>query len=156
NLFVFRGFHAGTVRETIMIALLAGIFADRDLRVAADHDLLVFLILQQANVEETDLTIMRGNNLRTFHDAARRTTDVEGSEGQLRAGFADGLGGDDTDRFARTDHAAVREIQAVTFRTNTPRRFAGQDRADTNAINFRFLHLLRGIGNNQLARFDNN
>ena len=41
--------------------------------------------------------------------------DVERTHGELRAGFADGLRGDDADRFAELDDLAGREVAAVAL-----------------------------------------
>ena len=52
---------------------------------------------------------------------------VERPHGQLRAGLADGLGGDDADRLADPDHAAGGEVAAVAHRGR--RRSATRRRA---------------------------
>ena len=52
-------------------------------------------------------------DLRLFGDARRRAADVERAHGELRARLADGLRGDDADRFAHFDHAAGRQVAAV-------------------------------------------
>ena len=44
------------------------------------------------------------------------TTDVEGPHGELGAGFADRLGGDDADGFADFDRQAGGEVEAVAVR----------------------------------------
>ena len=62
----------------------------------------------------------------TLADASRRTTDVECAHGQLRAGFADGLRGDDADRFAQFHHAAAGQVAAVTKGANSAAGFAGE------------------------------
>ena len=50
----------------------------------------------------------------TLADAGCRSTDVERTHGKLRAGFADGLRGDDADGFAKFDHASGGEVAAIT------------------------------------------
>ena len=48
-------------------------------------------------------------------NAARRAADVERTHGELRAGLADGLRGDDADSFAEFHHAAGCEVAAVAL-----------------------------------------
>ena len=59
---------------------------------------------------------------------------MEGAHGELRAGLADGLRGDDADRFAHLDRAARREIAAVAVHASAATRFAGQHRANLDAL----------------------
>ncbi len=51
--------------------------------------------------------------------AGRDAAGVEGTHGQLRAGLADGLRGDDTDGLADINVAAVGQVRAVA-RAHTP------------------------------------
>src|SRR6476620_11496213 len=68
----------------------------------------------------------------TTHDVAatRNTALVERTHGQLRAGFADGLGGDDADRLADVDELARRHRTAVAHRAHAGTRRAGQHGTD--------------------------
>ena len=54
---------------------------------------------------------------------------VEGAHGELGARFADGLGGDDADRFADADGLSGGQVGAVALRAYAHRGTAGQDRA---------------------------
>src|SRR6185369_7843977 len=63
------------------------------------------------------------------------TTDVERTHGELGAGFTDGLGGDDADRFTEFDQATGREVAAVAMDADALLAFAGEHRADADAIN---------------------
>ena len=54
---------------------------------------------------------------------------VEGTHGQLGAGLADRLGGDDADRLADVDQLAGGQRPAVAGRAGAERRLAGQHRA---------------------------
>src|SRR5262249_9946996 len=71
----------------------------------------------------------------TLADAGSRATDVEGTHGELRAGFADGLRGDDADGFAHFDHAAGGQVAAIAERANTAPGFAGEHGTDAHALN---------------------
>ena len=62
------------------------------------------------------------------------TTGVEGTEGELRTGFTDGLGGDDADGFTLLHHLGGGEVAAVALHADAVLGFAGEDGA-----NFDFL-----------------
>ena len=55
---------------------------------------------------------------------------MEGSHGELRAGFADGLGGDDADRLAEIHQTARAEVQAIALGADATTGFAGEGGAD--------------------------
>ncbi len=59
---------------------------------------------------------------------------MERAHGELRAGFTDGLGGNDADRFTDVDHVATREVAAVAHGADTTPRLAGEHRADDDAL----------------------
>ncbi len=63
-----------------------------------------------------------------------RTTDVERTHGELRARLADGLRGDDTHRFAAFDQPPGGQVAAVAHDAHAAFRFAGQHRADLDAL----------------------
>ena len=81
--------------------------------------------------------------LRLFRRTGRRATDVERTHGELRAGFADRLGGDDADRFAAFHQPAGGQVAAVAELANAAPRFAGQHRADLDALDTGRLNLRR-------------
>ena len=62
------------------------------------------------------------------------TTGVEGTHGQLGAGFADGLGGDRADRLADVDQLAGGQRTAVALGAGTSSRLTGEDRADLDLL----------------------
>jgi hypothetical protein len=59
---------------------------------------------------------------------------VEGTHGELGAGFADRLSGDDAYRFAAFDQPAGGQVAAVAGDANATLRFAGEHRADFHAL----------------------
>src|ERR1019366_9727738 len=65
----------------------------------------------------------------------RRAADVERAHGELRAGLADRLRGDDTHCFAHVDRRATGKIAPVAVAADTGLRIAGEHRADLH-----FLH----------------
>ena len=74
-----------------------------------------------------------------------RATDVERTHGELRAGFADGLRGDDTDRFAALDQSAGGQVAAVAELADAALGFAGQHRTDLHALDTGGLNLVGQI-----------
>ena len=68
--------------------------------------------------------------MRLFEGLAGRAADVERAHGELGAGLADRLGGDDADGFAELDRQAGREVAAVALGADAALGFAGQHRAD--------------------------
>ena len=68
---------------------------------------------------------------------------MERPHGELRAGLADGLRGDDTDGFAELDHAAGGKVAAITQRANAAPGFAREHGTDANAVDARRLN---GVG----------
>jgi len=57
------------------------------------NNLLLFRIFSHFQINKFNRTTYPGSNVRLLHPPTGRTTDVEGSHGQLGAGFTDGLGG---------------------------------------------------------------
>ena len=72
--------------------------------------------------------------LRLLGNSGRRTADVEGTHGQLRAGFADRLRGNHADRFTAFDQTACGQVAAVAGDANAALRFAGQHGANLDAL----------------------
>src|SRR5690606_15964980 len=70
---------------------------------------------------------------------ARHASRMEGAHGQLGAGLADGLGGDDADRLAYLDQLARREVTAVAPDAHPVPRAARQHRTDFHLFDARIL-----------------
>ncbi|MPL98794.1 hypothetical protein SDC9_45003 [bioreactor metagenome] len=121
------------VAELVGHALGAVIVDDGDLHVPAHHDLVAILGHQKVRVAELDLAFLR-RFLERLLAALGDAADVEGTHGQLRAGFADRLGGDDADRFADVDERAARQIATVAERADALLGLAGQRRADPHGL----------------------
>src|SRR5208283_3960476 len=68
--------------------------------------------------------------------------DVEGAHRELGARLADGLGGDDSDRFAEVDQMAAAEIASVAFHAHALARLAGQHRANLDSLDAGFFDSL--------------
>src|ERR1017187_8500865 len=84
-----------------------------------------------------DLAVVLGLDLRLLEHARRHTTGVERAHRELRAGFADGLRGDDANRLAELDERAGSQIAAVAMFADTKLAFASEHRTDADAIHAR-------------------
>jgi hypothetical protein len=75
---------------------------------------------------ETDGSLVLGLDDWLLEGLAGRTTDVEGSHGELGSGLADRLRSDNADGFAELNHAACGEAATVALNANTTFGFASQ------------------------------
>ena len=89
-----------------------------------------------------------------FRRSGRRATDVERTHGELRARLADGLRGDDAHRFAALDHSAGGQVAAVAELADAALRFAGQHRADLDALDTGRLNRRRQVFGDFLVDLD--
>ena len=106
------------------LALL--VLADADDARALGHDRRA---LRRAGLEQLD------DARQTVRDVLTGdTTGVERPHGELRAGLADRLGGDDADRLALVDELAGREHRAVARRAHAAERVAGEHRTHPHPV----------------------
>src|SRR5262249_46048329 len=108
----------------------------------------------ELQVDELDDAVVARFDGGTLGNARRGTADVEGTHGELRAGFADGLRGDDADRFTEFDHAARSEVAAIAKGANTAAGFASEHGTNADALDTRSLHGVRKLFRNFLVHFD--
>src|SRR5216684_4025234 len=80
---------------------------------------------------------------------------MEGTHGELRARFADGLRGDDANGFAEFDHASGGKVAAIAKRANAAAGFAGEHRTNAHAFDTRALHLVGKLFGDLLVHIDN-
>src|SRR5258708_13545827 len=85
-------------------------------------------------VDELDDAVVARFESGTLGNAGSGSADVEGAHGELRAGFADGLGGDDPDGFTKFNHAAGGEVAPVATSANTAAGLAREHRTDSHAL----------------------
>ncbi len=78
-------------------------------------------------------------DLGLFEDLRGRAADVEGAHGELGAGFADGLCGDDANGFADAAGFGGGEVEAVAFGADAVFGFAGEDGADADFFDAEFF-----------------
>src|SRR5690606_32551576 len=91
----------GAVRHGVALTLAAALVDDLDLAVTAHHDHLAIALLHVLKVVELHEALAAVLGRALLDLAARgRTTDVERTHRELRAGLADGLRRDDADGLA--------------------------------------------------------
>ena len=105
--------------------------------VLVEHDVVAVLQLHDTQFVVTNHAVVLGLDLRNLEHLRRRAADVERPHRQLRAGLADGLRGDDADGLAELDERAGRKAAAVAMDADAVLAFAGQHRADADAVNAR-------------------
>ena len=117
------------------------------------HTLAAREAQRAANVGDDGLALRLLARFEQFFDARqtagdvagclRRTAGVEGTERQLRARLADGLGGDDADCRADFDHFAATEVTTVAQRADAVNQRAGLRAAN---VDFGERAVLDGVG----------
>src|SRR6185437_5159719 len=125
---------ARAVDGGVAFALAAVVVHDRDHAVAVHDHQAAILAAHGRQVDELDEALALGLLPRLLADAAGGAADVEGAHGQLGAGLADGLGGDDADRLAHLDQLAAGQVAPVAGDADTALGLAGEHAADEHAL----------------------
>src|ERR1700682_5914032 len=128
------GQNARAVYHWIALFLAPLIVHHRHDAVAVHSDQLAGFAADCLDADVAGKAVGFGILLGLLTDTGCRTTDVERTHGQLGAGLADGLGGDDTDRFAALHQPAGRQVAPVAGDADTALRFAGKHRADLHPL----------------------
>ena len=136
---------ARAVNHRVAFFFAALVVDDGHDTVAVHRNDFALFVAHRLDVDVLGETVRLGILLGLFGDSRRRTADVEGTHGELGAGFADGLRRDDADRFAAFHQASGGEVAAVTGDANAALRFAGQHRADLDALDTGCLNRRRQI-----------
>ena len=139
-----------------MVALLfAVLFIDDGDEPGAVHgDGSAAATLDELEVHELHDAVVARFERGTLGNAGGGSADVERTHGQLRAGFADGLRGDDADGFAKLNHAPGGEVAAVAESANSAAGFAGEHGTDAHALDTRGLHLVGEVFGDFLVDVD--
>ena len=124
----------GAIDHLVAFFFAALVVENGDDAVAVHRDQFAFGVLDGLNAEELHEAVGLGVLLGLLRRAGGRSTDVEGTHGELRARLADGLRGDDADRFAALDQAAGGEVASVAELADAALGFAGQHGADLDAL----------------------
>ncbi len=122
------------IDDLVALLLAAAIIDDGDGAGAVHSDQIALTAADRSQVDEADGAIVLGFEARLLIDTRGGSTDVEGPHGELGAGLADGLRGDDADRFAEFDDAAGAEVTAVAEDADAATGFAGEHGANLDAL----------------------
>ena len=126
--------HLGAVHHRVAFFFAALIVDDGQDAVAVHGDQFALGVLDGGDIQEFHEAVGLGVLLGLLARSGGRAADVERAHGELRSGFADGLRGNDTHRFAALHHASGRQVAAVAELADAAFRFAGQHRADLHAL----------------------
>ena len=141
--FAFDTAEARAVHHVVALFFAALFIHDGDQARAIHRDVDAAATFDVLEVHELDDAVVARFESGALGNAGGGSADVEGTHGELRAGFADGLRGNDADRFAEFDHAARSEVAAVAQRANTAAGFAGEHGTNAYAFDTGALH---GVG----------
>ena len=126
--------HLGAVHHRVALFLAPLVVDDGHDAVAVHGNQLALGVLDGDDVEELDEAVGLGVLLGLLARSGGRAADVEGTHGELRSGLADGLRGNDAHRFAALHHASGGEVAAVAELADAALGFAGEHRADLDAL----------------------
>ena len=139
----FAVFHQqnGTVRHFVALALAADVVVNHHFGRAANHHQLALVVGHITHLAgEAHHAAGLGFHLAGGSSTRCRTTDVEGTHGELGARFTDRLGGNHPHRFARIHQLAACQVAAITLGAQAVAGFTGNRRAhfhfvDTGVVN---------------------
>src|SRR5256886_3592884 len=124
----------------VVTLLLAVLFVNDGDKAGAVHgDERAAASLDALEIHELDDAVVARFESGALGDARGGSADVERAHGELRAGLADGLRGDDADGFSEFDHAAGGQVAAIAPRAHTTPRFASEHGTDADAVDARAL-----------------
>ena len=133
----------GAVDHGVPLALAALLVLDDEgARAVHDHE-VALLVLDRGQVVELDGARVLGFEGGLLGGVAGGAADVEGAHGELGAGLADGLGGDDAHRQAHLHELAGGEVAAVAQGAHAALGLAGEHGADAHPLDARGLD---GVG----------
>src|SRR6266567_2209985 len=124
---------ARAVNDVVALLLAALFIHDGDEAGAVHSDGGAPAALDELEVHELDHTVVARFERGALGNASGSSTDVERAHGELRAGFTNGLRGNDADGFAELDHAAGGEVATVAESANTTAGFTGEHGTDAHA-----------------------
>ena len=122
------------VHHRVAFLLAALLVDDGQDAVAVHRDQFTLGVLNCRDAEELHEAVGLGVLLGLFARSGGGSADVEGTHGELGSGFADGLRGNDTHRFTAFHHAAGGQVASVAELADAALRFAGQHRANLDAL----------------------
>src|ERR1051326_8106780 len=135
NRIAFVDLQFGAVHVRVALAFAVLVVDHRDRALPVHHDQITGLGFDGLQSDEAHGAIVLGIEARLLGDSRCGTADVEGTHGELRSGFADGLCRDDAGSFAEFDEASGSQVAAVAHDADAALGFAGQHGADFHALN---------------------
>ena len=133
NLITFAHGHSRTIGQLVTLTLTAQLIRYRQVG-GTGNDHQTVLVLYMLGVMETHLAAVLDLDAGHRRRPAGRTTDVEGTHGQLGTRLTDGLGGNNAHRFTHIDLMATGQVTAITGGTHTPAGGTGDRRAHQHFI----------------------
>src|SRR5690606_17387013 len=115
----------GAVRDLVTLTLATELVDHAELAGARGRDPVALLVVHGLEGVQTRGALALGFHRVRSSSSRRRTTDVERTHRQLRAGFTDGLRGDDADRLTHVDAMTTRKVTAIALRAHAVAGFAG-------------------------------
>ena len=122
------------IHHLVAFFFAALVVEDGDDAVAVHGDQFALGVLDRGDAEELHEAVRLRVLLGLLARSGGRAADVERTHGELRSGLADGLRGDDAHRFAAFHQTAGGQVAAVAELADAALRFAGQHRADLDAL----------------------
>ncbi|OQC54574.1 MAG: hypothetical protein BWX55_00384 [Deltaproteobacteria bacterium ADurb.Bin022] len=145
----------GAVRQDVLAANVFLFIQHVDFAVAFHHDQVPFLCFYRAEIYKFHNSVVTGFQSRMFVKFCR-TADMKRSHGQLGPRFADGLSGNNTDRFTDINEVAVRQVTSITHRTNPVLGTTGQNRPNMDFFDTGIVDLFsQRFINHLIGRHDN-
>src|SRR6202161_1944754 len=135
----------GAIRNLVALALTAELVHHADLARARYRDQVTLLVFHGLDAMEPQRALVADLHAGGRRGPRGRATDVERAHVQLRAGLADRLRRDHTDRFANVDQPATRQIASVAVRAHAIARGAGDRRAHLDLVHALLLQEAHGL-----------
>ncbi len=137
--------HLGAVNHAVALPLTAGFVDDGHLAVAVHDDVVALGVDDGIEVDVLEPAVKAGLQRGLLGAPGGGAADVEGAHGQLGAGLADRLGGNDADSFAEVDHVPAGQVAPVAGGANAAPALAGEHRADAQLLDAGFFDLLHQV-----------
>ena len=134
NWTTFCDLYLSAVHDCIAFALAPLFVHDRNRTLTIHNHQIACLRFHGLQVDEAHDTVALRIEPRLFRNSRCRTTDVEGTHGELGSRFADRLGRDDSGCFAEFDETSGSQVASITHDADAAFRFAGEHRANLHAL----------------------
>src|SRR5260221_7908500 len=140
--------------DGVILQLATVVAQDGDRAVLVQNDVVAVFHLNEAQFVIEVLAVVLGLDLRHLEPLRRRAADMERAHGQLGAGFADGLRGDDAGGFAEFHERTGRHAASVAMDADAVLALASEHGADAHPVNGRGFEALGLLFVNLFVRTD--